>query len=161
MITECLRLPRRAQARGVCLVCPKEDISKIRTYDRDAAVDISNRDRATPHGWVRRSSFRSEFTEPVGCCDPSIHEEVAAGDERPIRPHQESADSADLIRGSGASDRGELDHALIARAAWACQFVLGERCDDDARTDRVDPRAALTPLTASAITRSELPRLDS
>ena len=44
-----------------------------------------------------------------------------------------------------APDGAQLDHAAVALAARAGQLVLGQRGDDDAGADRVDPRAAPAP----------------
>ena len=90
-------------------------------------------------------SLRSEFAVPVGSGHAAVHEEVAAGDERAIRAHEQRADGSDLVRSAGAPGRRELDHAPVSLAARAGQLVLGERRDDDAGADRVDPRAALAP----------------
>ena len=42
--------------------------------------------------------FRSELSKPIGRGHPAIHREVAAGDKRAIRPHQQGADGAHLVR---------------------------------------------------------------
>ena len=63
----------------------------------------------------------------------------------PSGPISRRADGADLVGSAGASSRRHLDHAPVPCAARPGQLVLGERGDDDARADRVDPRAALAP----------------
>ena len=107
------------------------------------------------------ASLWSEVAEPISRRYSAIHEEVAAGDECTIRPHQESANGPNLIRGAGAPGRGQLDHAPVSLAARTGQLVLGERREDYAWADRVDPRPRLPQRTASAITRSEFPRLET
>ena len=32
--------------------------------------------------------LRGEVAIPIGCCHATVHEEVAAGDERALRPHE-------------------------------------------------------------------------
>ena len=72
-----------------------------------------------------------------------------------------SADGPYLIWGAATPDRRQLDHAPVSLAAGSGHLVLGERGEDNAGADRVDSRAALAHRTASAITRSEFPRLAS
>jgi hypothetical protein len=55
------------------------------------------------------------------------------------------APTVPTIRRSGPTGRTQIDHALITRASRARQFVLGERRDDDARTDGVHTRTAFKP----------------
>jgi hypothetical protein len=69
--------------------------------------------------------------------------------------------SAPTVPTSAVPDGAELDQASVSLAARAGEFVSGERGEDDAGAERVDPGAALTQRTASAITRSEFPRLAS
>ena len=62
-----------------------------------------------------------------------------------VRAHQQRADGA-TSSGVPARPAGlSLDHAPVSLTARPGQFVLGERGDDDAGADRVDPRAALAP----------------
>src|SRR5277367_6623217 len=89
--------------------------------------------------------LRSEFAEPISRRYSAIEEEVAAGDKRAIRPHEECADRSDLVRRSGSSSRAYTDHAPIALAARPIQFIIRQRSDDDARADRIDPRTTLSP----------------
>jgi hypothetical protein len=42
-------------------------------------------------------SFWGEVAEPIGCCDATIHQEVAAGDKGAVRPHEECPNSPYLI----------------------------------------------------------------
>src|SRR3954465_14470821 len=72
----------------------------------------------------------SKVAVPVGGSHSAIHEEVAAGNEPAVRAHQQCADSPNLVWGAGASSRRHLDHAPVACATRAGQFVLGERGDN-------------------------------
>ena len=81
----------------------------------------------------------------MGGGHPSIHENVAAGDEPAVRTHEQGADRSHFVRGAGAACGGRLDHAPVSRAAWPGQLVFGERGNDNAGADRVDPGAALAP----------------
>ena len=75
----------------------------------------------------------------------AVDQDVAAGDEGPVRPHQQSRDGADLIGGGGAADRAQLDHATVACSAWAGELVTGQRGDHDAGADGVDPSPSSAP----------------
>ena len=60
--------------------------------------------------------------------DATIHENVAAGDERAIGTHQERADDADLVGFRPGPIVGELtlaDEALRLVASWAATPALG------------------------------------
>lgn len=50
-------------------------------------------------------SFRGEFAVVVGARDTAVHEEIAAGDERTVRAHQERADGSDFVRSTTAAGR--------------------------------------------------------
>src|SRR5271157_109305 len=89
--------------------------------------------------------FWSEISKPIGRRHSTIHEEVASGDERTFRPHEESTDGSDFVRCAGSSSRRYFNHAPIARAARPLEFVVRQGRDDDAGADRVDPRSALSP----------------
>src|SRR5215207_1136435 len=86
-----------------------------------------------------------EVAVPVGGGHPAVHEDVAAGDEPPVRAHEQRAHGAYLVRAASAPGRGPLDHAPVPCAARTAEFVLGERGHNDARADRVDPRTTLAP----------------
>src|SRR5918998_4770392 len=88
---------------------------------------------------------RGQVAEPVGRGDAAVHEEIAAGDEVAIRPHQERADGSDLVRCARATGWAELDHAPVALPPGTGQLVLRQRRDDDAGADRVDPGATPAP----------------
>ena len=55
-------------------------------------------------------------------------------------PHTERTN---FVRCARPSSRRYLQHAPIARPAWPLKLIIGERRDDDAGADRVDPCAAL------------------
>ena len=59
----------------------------------------------------------------------------------PIR----SAPTVPTSSGCRRARPGQLDHAPVSFAAGTGQFVLGERGDDDAGADGIDPRPALAP----------------
>src|SRR5579862_10046357 len=88
---------------------------------------------------------RGELAVEVRRGDSTVHEEVAAGDERSVATHEQCADGSDFVRGAAAAGGGELDHASVPLAASAGQLVRGERREDDAGADRVDPGAPLAP----------------
>jgi hypothetical protein len=56
-----------------------------------------------------------------------------------------SAPTAHFVRSAGSSSRGDFDHLPVARAARPAEFIVGERRDDDAWADRIDPCTPLTP----------------
>jgi len=85
----------------------------------------------------------SEFAEPISRRYSAIHEEVAAGDKRAVRPHEERTDSSDLVRSSRSASRAQFHHATVAWAARAFQFIIGQRSYDDARADGINPRSHL------------------
>jgi hypothetical protein len=88
---------------------------------------------------------RGELAVPVGGGHASVHQDVAAGDEPAVRAHEQCAHRGHLVGSAGAARRGRLDHAPVALSARAGELVLGQRRDDDAWTDRVDPRTTLAP----------------
>src|SRR6476661_5069501 len=98
---------------------------------------------------------------PVRGGHPAVHQDVAAGDEAPVGAHEERTHGGYLVGSAGTAHRGRLDHAPVPLTTRTGELVLGQRGDDDARADGVDPRTALPQRTASAITRSELPRFES
>ena len=76
----------------------------------------------------------------------TVHEEVAAGDERALgAPSAARRIAPYLIWGAATPDRRQLDHAPVSLAAGSGQLVSGERGEDNAGADRVDSRAALAP----------------
>lgn len=83
--------------------------------------------------------FRSELAESVSCRDSSVDKKVAAGDKRAIRPQEQSGKVSGLVGGSGPPGCGLLDHASTSRIARAGKLVIGERGNDYARADCVDP----------------------
>jgi len=106
-------------------------------------------------------SLGGELPVPIGGSDATIHEEIASGDERTLRPHQECTYRADFVRRAGAPDRAQLYHASVPIPAGAGQFVIGERVMMMPGLIVLSRAPRLPHLTASAMTRSELPRLDS
>lgn len=48
-------------------------------------------------------SFRSKLAEPLGRRDPTVHEDVTAGDERPVGPHKKGTDGSHFVRRAGTS----------------------------------------------------------
>jgi hypothetical protein len=65
----------------------------------------------------RRASRRAKFAVKVGGGHATVHEEVAAGDERPVGAHEQRADGPYLVWGAATSDRAQLDHAPVSLAA--------------------------------------------
>jgi len=61
-----------------------------------------------------------------------------------VGAHEECRQCGDLVGCAGAADGAVLDHAPVPLAAGSGEFVDGQRRDDDARADGVDPGAALT-----------------
>ena len=59
-------------------------------------LDATNGVTHTSDSSFSGASFRSEFAVPISGRDSSVHEEVAAGDERAVPPHQESANRPNL-----------------------------------------------------------------
>ncbi len=121
----------------VCL-CWTPCITEPAQSDQSAKIDHLTDIWLWPEARFFRS-LRSEFAEPVGSRDSAVHEKVAAGNERAVRPHQKSGNGPHLIRCTTPPDRGQLDHASVSLAARTGQLVFGERCEDDAGADRVDP----------------------
>ena len=81
---------------------------------------------------VRCRSSWGKFAVKVGGGHATVHEEVAAGDERPVGAHEQRADGPYLIWGAATPDRRQLDHAPVSLAAGSGQLVLGERGEDNA-----------------------------
>jgi hypothetical protein len=65
----------------------------------------------------RRASRRAKFAVKVGGGHATVHEEVAAGDERPVGAHEQRADGPYLVWGAATPDRAQLDHAPVSLAA--------------------------------------------
>src|SRR5208337_3713971 len=87
----------------------------------------------------------SEFAEPISRRYSAIHEEIAAGDKRALRTHEKCADSSYFVGSASSSRRTRFHHVSVACTTRPFQFIIRERGDDDARADRIDPRAALAP----------------
>ena len=112
--------------------------------------------------WLRvLGSLRGELAEEVGRRDPAIHEEVAAGDERAVRSHEERPDAPtssgcrpvrpgiSSIMRRYPSPRGPVSSSLASGVMMMPGLIVLIRA----------PR--LPHRTASAMTRSEFPRLAS
>jgi hypothetical protein len=106
--------------------------------------NISEREEALVAVWLRKLAW-SEFAEPIGRRHSAIHEEVAAGDKCSLRTHEECSDVSNLVRSTSSPSRRKFDHAPVARAARPFQLIVRQRSDDDAGTDRIDSRTALSP----------------
>jgi hypothetical protein len=85
--------------------------------------------------------LRSEITKSVGSRDATVHQKVATGDEPALGPHQQRPNGTDLIGRTAPPDRAQFNHAPVPLSTRPSQFVLRQRREDDARTDRVDPAA--------------------
>lgn len=71
-------------------------------------------------------SLRSQCAVPVGSRDAAIHEKVAAGAKRAIRPHQESANSPHLIRRAAAHRPNPLGlHRVTVRELSGTRLRIG------------------------------------
>src|SRR5436309_1106236 len=62
---------------------------------------------------VRLLLARSEVAVPVGGGHPSVHQDVADGDEPTVRAAEEGAHGAHLVGSARAARRGRLDHATL------------------------------------------------
>src|SRR5277367_6374737 len=94
--------------------------------------------RARSRADVGLRSFRCEFAVPIGGRDSAVHQEIAAGDKRSVRAHEERADGSYLIGSAGTSRRRNFDHAPIPVAPWPFKFVVRERSNNDSGADRID-----------------------
>ena len=95
--------------------CPLVDTGGRRSHEagwqrRDGATGRTPAALRTrgPCRLRHRRLFRGEVAEPVGGGDAAIHEEIAAGDERSVRAHEQGTDVADLVGGTGSPDGAEL-----------------------------------------------------
>ena len=105
--------------------------------------------------------MRGELPVEVGRGDSAVHEEVAAGDERAVAAHEKRADGSDLVwvppRPAGQSSimrrypspRGPVSSSRASGVKMMPGLIVLIRA----------PR--FPHRTASAITRSEFPRLAS
>jgi hypothetical protein len=71
-----------------------------------------------------RWSIRSEFSEQIGCRYSSILEEIAAGNKRAVRSHEECAPVP--ISSAVPASRRHLNRALLKSA---CGHACGHDCD--------------------------------
>src|SRR4051794_1665026 len=102
--------------------------------------------------------LRSEIAVPVGGGHTAIHEEIAAGDEPTVRPHEQRSDIAHLIGRAGAPNRRYLNHAPVPCAAWPGEFALRRGVTMMPGLIALTRAPRFPQRTASAITRSEFPR---
>ena len=108
--------------------------------------------------WV---SFGCELTKPIGGCNSAVHEKIAASDECTIRPHEQRTHCTHLVRCAGTptgqssiirlypGPRGTVNSSRASGVMMMPGLIVLTRA----------PR--LPYRTASAMTRSELPRLES
>ena len=75
---------------------------------------------------------------PIRGCATSVNEQVGATDKAATGRHQELCQVTHLVRRSCTTGRHTLDHLKVAILSWAMQFIVGQRCDDDAWRYRVD-----------------------
>jgi hypothetical protein len=87
----------------------------------------------------------SEISKPICGCHSTVHEEVAAGDERALGSPEQCAYCPDLVRYSGSSGCLDFQHSPVSRTPWSFQFVVSEWSDDDAGADGIDSCGALSP----------------
>ena len=135
------KLLAHARSSAIGILCRSgHSTSAIRQTQRSQEISLTlgNDEACFP-------LFGSKVAEPIGGCHSTIHQEVAAGDEGAVRTHQECPNSPNLIWSACASCRRYFKHAPIAWAPGPLQLVIGEWCDDDAGTNRIDPRTALSP----------------
>jgi hypothetical protein len=78
--------------------------------------------------------------------DTTVHQQIAAGDERTIGTHQVRGRRANFIRGAATACGGDLHHLALARPACRVELVHRQRSEDDAGADRVDPGTPVAPL---------------
>ena len=78
----------------------------------------------------------------------AVDQECRAGDERAHVAHQERRYIRHFVRCAGPSRRAFGEHVFVKVPARAVELVNGERRDDDAGRNVVEPRAARTPLDA-------------
>src|SRR5260370_31003142 len=104
--------------------------------------------RQPAHSRNRHRSLGSEFAVEVGRGNSAVHEEVAAGDEGAVGAHEQRTEGSDFVWGAAAASGPEFDHVSVSLTARAGQLIRGEWSEDDAGTDRVDPRAPLAPPDA-------------
>jgi len=97
------------------------------------------------HDGRRLGSLWGELAVEERRRDTFAHEEVAAGDQRAFRPHEQGTNRSDLVGRAAATRGAQLDHALVSLTTRAGQLVPGEQSEDDAGTDRVDPGTSPTP----------------
>lgn len=77
--------------------------------------------------------FGSKLPKPTGCGHAAIHEDVAAGDESAVRPHQQGGQPGHFIGRAGPpGGRNHLAasrHLLVqVRRRWACRVCNGYNC---------------------------------
>ena len=78
-------------------------------------------------------------------CRAAIYQEIAAADIAAIAAHNKFRQRANFIRGAAASGGQVGEHGAVEILAFAVQFVVGKRGEDDAGADAVQPRAAFAP----------------
>ena len=89
--------------------------------------------------------LRRFFAEKVIGCRAAIHQKIAAADIAAIAAHDKFRQRADFIRGAAVSGGQVGEHGAVEILAFAVQFVVGKRGEDDAGADAVQPRAAFAP----------------
>src|SRR3954467_7502088 len=75
----------------------------------------------------------------------AVDERVGAGDEAGVGAEEEGGGGGHLVGGADPPGGGDLDHLLVTRGARGGDLVAGERGEDDAGADAVDPGAAVAP----------------
>src|SRR4051794_28994660 len=75
----------------------------------------------------------------------AVDEQVGAGDEAGVGAEEEGGGGGHLVGGADPAGGGDLDHLLVALGARAGHLVAGQRGEDDAGADAVDPGAAVAP----------------
>ena len=122
----------------------------------------------TPHKISQRwwssihRSLRSEFVVPVGGRDSAIQQEVAAGDERSVRPHQERGTAptsfgVPMMRpaaGDSVDDRGaHLEPGVAEDFCGRIGILLAQVRQQDVLACADSPRNRLTnqPRTADDV----------
>jgi hypothetical protein len=106
-------------------------------------------------------SVGGEFAVEVGRGHSAVQKEVATGDDCAVGAHEKRADGSDFVGSAAAPGGAKLDHASVPLTARAGQLIPGEGSEDDAGLIVLIRAPRLPHRTASAITRSEFPRLAS